>query len=359
MKRLLVVVFVVALLCGIWVYGSATSKEIKEDHCFFLNSLHYTANGMEYWYSKERGGLEILTGIPYENLGCKNCHTPGCDRCHEVEKTINECTISAYSTDSASNQSMCLKCHGRERAMIAIDHKAKQEDVHIAMGMMCVDCHSQREMHGDGKEYVSLKQPGAMDTQCENCHDSVDPIEAHTVHNDKLDCKACHVRHVVSCTNCHFNTLVKEGKRKALPVSGWVFLMNYKDKVSSASMQTFVTEGNKTFLLFAPHMSHSVMKEGRACEDCHATDTMRRANEGSVDLTWLKNGKLMNQKGVIPVVDGVNYECVYQDVQDGKWVPIENPPEPLLQYVAFGKPLTQEQLEKLVESQESPTPKME
>jgi hypothetical protein len=359
MKRHLILVLVVAGFCSFWIYGRATSQEIKGDECFFLNSLHYTANGMEYWYSKERGGLELLTGIPYENLGCKNCHTPGCDRCHAVEKTVDECKLFAYSTDAATNQSMCLKCHGRERAMIGIDHKANQEDVHLAQGMGCVDCHSQREMHGDGKQYVSLKEPGAMDTQCENCHDSVDPIEPHTVHDQRLDCKACHVRHVVSCTNCHFNTLVKEGKRKAIPVSGWMFLMNYKDKVSSASMQTFVTEGNKTFLMFAPHMSHSVMKKGRACEDCHGTDIMRRAKEGEVDLTWLKNGKVANQKGVIPVVDGVDYRCVYQDLRDGEWVPIENPPKPLLQYVAFGKPLSQEQLEKLVQNQESPPPKME
>jgi hypothetical protein len=164
---------------------------------------------------------------------------------------------------------------------------------------------------------------------------------------------------VVSCTNCHFDTLVEKGKRKAIPVSGWVFLMNYKGKVSSGSMQTFVTNGNKTFLLFAPHMSHSVMKEGRKCNGCHSTETIKQAGKGQIELTWLENGKVKNLKGVIPVVDGVDYKCSYQDLKDGKWVPIANPMKPLRQYAAFGEPLTREQLEKLMKKQEPPLPKMD
>jgi hypothetical protein len=359
MKRAIVYTLVVLGVMAPLVIKEAKSQEIKSKDCFYLRSLHYTAKGMGYWYSKEKGGLELLTGIPYDELGCKNCHIPGCDRCHKTEKTEKECKVAAYTTDTAKNQGICLKCHGRERAMIRIDHKANQEDVHLAQGMVCSDCHSQREMHGDGTSYLSLKQPGAMDTQCENCHDSPKPTEAHTVHDQKLDCKACHIRHVVSCSNCHFDTLVEKGKRKAIPVSGWVFLINYKGKVSSGSMQTFVTQGDKTFLLFAPHMSHSVMKEGRKCDGCHATETMKQAGKGRIELTWLENGKVKNLKGVIPVVDEVDYKCSYQDFKDGKWIPIANPMKPLRQYAAFGEPLTREQLEKLIEKHEAPPPKMD
>lgn len=359
MKKLIYVVLIAAGFVGGVLYQPAVSQEIKKDDCFFLDSLHYSARGMEYWYSKERGGLETLTGIPYDDLGCKNCHTSGCDVCHKEATKEGECTFYSYSTDAANNQSMCLKCHGRERAMIAINHKANQDDVHYAMGMACTDCHTAREMHGDGTRYVSMKEPGAMETECESCHDDIKPTEAHLSHDGTLDCKACHLRHVVSCTNCHFNTLVEKGKRKAIPVSGWLFLMNYDGKVTSASMQTFVTEGDKTFLMFAPHMSHAVMKEGRACESCHATETMKQAQEGKVALTWLEDGKVQNLKGVIPVVDQVDYQCSYQNFVDGEWVPIENPPPPLRHYAAFGKPLTPDQLKKLVEPHKSHVPKME
>jgi len=345
MKRVLTIQLIMLNLVLFGLFGNPYGQEIKEENCFFLSSLHYTAKGMEYWYDKANGGLEILSGVPYSNLTCKNCHVPGCDRCHKLESDKK----AAYLTNVAKNQTMCLECHAREAAITGIDKAQKQEDVHFAKGMKCMDCHSSREMHGDGVKYISLKQPGAMDTKCEKCHPSVKSTESHTVHGDKLDCKACHIRHVVSCTNCHFDTQIREGKRTAIPVSGWVFLMNYGGKVSSANMQNFVVKGDQTFFMFAPHMSHSVMKEGRKCDGCHGTKIMKDVQSGKVTLTWLEGGKTKNLKGVIPVVKGVDYQCIYQDRKEGKWVPIQNPAKPLYHYTAFGEPLSQEQLNKLVE----------
>ncbi len=345
MKKVLIILLIAWSLIFLGMLETSHCQEIKKESCFFLSSLHYTAKGMGYWYDKANGGLEIISGVPYSNLGCKNCHVSGCDRCHKVEKDKK----AAYSTKAAKNQTMCLACHAREKAITGIDKAQKQEDVHFAKGMKCMDCHSSREMHGDGVEYISLKQPGAMDTKCEKCHPTVKPTESHTVHGDKLDCKGCHVRHVVSCTNCHFDTLVKEGKRVAIPVSGWVFLMNYGGKVTSASMQTFVVKSDKTFFMFAPHMSHSVMKEGRKCDGCHGTKTMKEIQEGKVTLTWLEEGKVKNLKGVIPVAKEVDYQCIYQDRKEGKWVPIKNPSPPLYHYAAFGEPLSREQLDRLVQ----------
>ena len=350
-----------AMVAGLLLLAGsgAAAQEIKKTDCFYLDSLHFTANGMAHWYAAENGGLESLTGVPYDALGCKNCHISGCDTCHRSESTRKDCQVASYSVKEATNQTKCLKCHGREKAMIGIDHKAGQDDVHIAQGMVCTDCHSAREMHGDGTPYISLKQDGAMDTRCEDCHDSLLPTEAHTVHDGQVDCQACHLRHVVSCTNCHFDTMVRDGKRVARPVSGWLFLMNYRGKVSSASMQTFVTGGDKTFLMFAPHMSHSVMNPGRACEACHATENVQKIQKGKIRLTWLEGEGPTNQKGVIPVVDGVEYQCAYEDRVNGNWVPIKNPQKPMIQYVGYGQPLSQEQLKKLAAKQTAPPPKME
>jgi hypothetical protein len=112
-------------------------------------------------------------------------------------------------------------------------------------------------------------------------------------------------------------------------------------------MQSFVVKGNKTFLMFAPQNSHSIMKQGRKCEDCHNTDIVKQTQDGKVKLTWLENNKVANLKGVIPVVDGVKYECVYQDYENGKWMPIENPSAPMVHYAGYGTPLSKEQLGKL------------
>ena len=132
-----------------------------------------------------------------------------------------------------------------------------------------------------------------------------------------------------------------------IPVSGWVFLMNYNGKVTSANMQTFVTAGNKTFLIFAPQNSHSIMKDGRKCNECHGIENVKKVQNGHITMTWLENEELKNVKGVIPVVAGVEYGFVYYNYKDGKWIPIEKPRKPLLQYAGYGDPLSAAQLKKL------------
>ena len=316
----------------------------NRENCIYFSSLHASANGMSYWYSKEQGGLETVTGIPYEQVGCTKCHVNSCDECHKTNLNGKP----GYSTDYARSQATCMKCHARESAMILkIDKAANTPDVHFKADMTCMDCHTAREIHGDSILYKSMKQPGAMDAACENCHEEVSDSKSHTVHGDKLDCKACHVRHVISCNNCHVETMLKEKKRVAQPVSGWKFLMNYEGKVTSANMQTFVAPGNKTFMIFAPQFSHSVKKEGDKCEDCHGSDNVKKVVAKEINLTWVENGTIQNTKGIIPVVDGVTYNTTYQNHDNGVWTPIEKPEKPKLQYVGFGTPLSKEQLKKL------------
>lgn len=344
MKKMIRLFLVVFFVTG-GMLVAAYSEDIKKEDCLFLNSLHHTARGMAYWYAKEQGGLETLTGIPYASpkLDCVNCHIKSCDQCH---KTVEGDKIF-YTTKAARNQDICLNCHKRERTIMQIDKNASQVDVHVNKEMQCVNCHTQRDLHGDGKEYNSMKQTGAIDTKCENCHSSVKKSTSHSVHREKLDCKACHVRHVVSCQNCHVETIINERKRVDIKVSGWLFLMNYAGKVTSANTQTFVAPGNKTFMLFAPQNSHSIMRDGRKCGDCHGTDIVRQVQSGKVKLTWLENNEVKNIKGVIPVVDGVSYDCSYQNYQNGKWIPIDNPPSPMIQYSGYGTPLSTDQLRKL------------
>ena len=333
----------ILLLPLLWVGVQAQDSGSKGT--IFDRSLHFTAKGMSYWYDKANGGLEVVSGVPYAQLGCQDCHVATCDQCH-VAKTDE----TAYSTKAARNQEMCLTCHAREASIFKIDKAANQVDVHTANGMTCMDCHTAGEMHGNGTEFVSMKQSGAMEITCEKCHTPGASL-SHTTHNGKVDCKACHDRQVVSCTNCHFETLVKEGKRVAMPVSGWMFLMNLDGKVTCANMQSFVVKGKKTFIMFAPQHSHSVTAKGRKCEECHATEAAKQAQQGSVKLTWLEGGKLQNLKGVVPVAANVKWGMAYHEREDGKWVPMSDALEPVLHYAGYGKPLTADQMKNLVKPQ--------
>lgn len=324
---------------------STMTSQTKQDTLFY-RSLHYTAGGMSYWYAKTNGGLETVTGVPYSQLGCQNCHVADCSRCHLTATKEGP----AYSTNEAKQDGKCLGCHAREASVMKVDKAAGQLDVHFERGMACMDCHTAGEIHGNGTMYASMKAPGAMETSCEKCH-TISESRAHSVHNGKLDCNACHERQVVSCTNCHFETMVNEGKRIALPVSGWLFLMNRNGKVTSANMQSFVMKEGRTFLMFAPQHSHSIMKQGRECEECHASDNVKQLGKKAFTLTWLQDGKLQNTKGVIPVTDGITWNMVYQDREKGQWVLIKNPVAPKLQYASFGEPLTRSQMQSLARLQ--------
>lgn len=326
---------------------AASPQQVEKKDCIFLSSLHHTSSGMGYWYDKKNGGLETVTGVPYSELGCKNCHVASCDDCHKTDVAGKP----AYSTKAARDQGLCLKCHAREAATMKADKAENHVDVHVQAGLQCMDCHTGSDVHGDGTEYASMKQAGALSPKCETCHPKVTQTLSHTVHSGKLDCKACHVRQVVSCTNCHFETLVKTGKRVAVPVSGWVFLMNYNGKVTSANMQTFVVPAKKTFLMFAPQFSHSVTKSGRRCEECHATEAAGEARSKHVKLLWLDKGGVQQARGVIPVAAGARYGLVFQDFQDGKWSVIENPEEPRIHYAGYGEPLSDAQVAKLATAQ--------
>jgi hypothetical protein len=342
-KRLWFITSIASFLVAFGLGFCVNAQKLTEKQGFFHASLHYTSQGMSYWYDKANGGLETITGVPYSELICKDCHISSCDVCHKKEMGDK----FSYSTQAAKNQEICLKCHGREAAILKIDKAENNLDPHFSKGMQCMDCHTAKEVHGDGIEYISMKQKGAMEVKCITCHEPVPESKSHTVHGDKLDCTACHVRQVVSCTNCHFETLVKEKKRVSIPVSGWTFLMNYDGKVTSANMQSFVVPGDRTFLMFAPQFSHSVLKGGRKCEECHANKNLKQVEKGKVKLMWFKDGKVENLKGIIPVADGIQWILIYENYENGQWSPIENPSVPGLHCSAFGEPLSKEQLKKL------------
>ena len=59
-----------------------------------------------------------------------------------------------------------------------------------------------------------MREPGALKVACTSCHTTDTSIDAHMVHEDKLDCAACHVSNTLACMNCHFDSFVETGKRK-------------------------------------------------------------------------------------------------------------------------------------------------
>jgi RNA polymerase subunit RPABC4/transcription elongation factor Spt4 len=327
-------------------------------------SLHTTIEGMRTFYTALNGdehftgsdGYLHITGVDYDDLACKNCH----DATKPDDALCNNChTDLIKHRDEIPNQT-CLGCHSRQGKEVSVGFT----DVHSTEYPNCVDCHSSKEMHGDGMPYKSMWDEGARDTTCESCHTGKRPVGTaitadHEPHLGKLHCSACHVKSVVTCYNCHFDSEVNGTGKIAHatvgsddPDQGWVFLVNHNNQVRAGNFQSLVYEGGNTFVAFAPFHSHSVTKDrARVCSDCHNNAAVQELEEnGSIVVTsWNEETDkvVQNAKGAIPVVDG-QLEFTFVDldnIQNKVWSLIGNETENT-QY-GYCTPLTSSQVDKL------------
>ena len=343
-KWLVVLASVLVLSSGLFIVNN--EAEEKSTSCFY-SSLHHTGEGMRYWY-EENGGFKDITGIPYEQLDCKNCHIKSCEQCHAV-KEGEKCS---YSLRKAKDTDTCLTCHSREKVTFKIGKERKCLDVHIINGMQCVDCHKGDDVHGDGTFYRTMRDEGAVKVTCRECHSLEEDIRAHTVHKGKLDCAACHVANTTSCLNCHFDKFLEQGKRKGNffpPIQDWTLLVNYKGKVTSGNVQTLLYKGKK-FITYAPYFTHAVQAKARTCTDCHANKAAKRIKKGkSVTMAAFKNGKMISWQGVVPLVPG-KLRWDFADKDGDKWVLLKSKEKPTLQFSCYAEPFSKEQVKKMAKS---------
>lgn len=334
MKKL----FTSALLIFLFGTNLIFSQSADSNESFYTKSLHFTNRGIEYVYSKESGGLERLTGISGKELGCfrSSCHATNCDRCHLA--TVNG--KPAFTKDAAHNPKVCEPCHG--------ESDKNSPDVHMKKGLICMDCHTSREIHGDGTEYTSYNEPGFFDVKCTNCHTNIGNSSSHSIHKDKLDCAVCHTVETITCLNCHVDSRLAKIKAKTPKLKNLYFLVNHDGKIKLANMLSYVYQ-NKTMLTFAPNFSHTITREGKKCADCHGSQIVKEMANNNFSLVKFENGKLTGAEGVVPVLEGYNWNLVFMNWNstDSIWLPIENPPEPLLNYSGYCTPITKEQFKKL------------
>jgi hypothetical protein len=273
------------------------------------SSLHATTDGMAYFYSAEHGGLETLSGVPYDELGCKNCHVGEVDG----QSDCTTCHITDREVTNAPPQFKCMACHGRQGFEIKAqlpDGSPAMSDVHYAKGMQCVNCHGEAQVHGDGEAYHSFHE---MDlAACTDCHETTEnpewaAVTAHDVHGEDTDCAACHVRNVINCVNCHFDTEVNDGKKLAqTKYYNWRFLVKdaQTGKYTTATVMSMVSEG-QTFVAVAPFYGHTIGKPDpqTICAECHQNAAVAEYQETGhiVVQKWNEDeGAFSFATGVIP-----------------------------------------------------------
>ena len=315
--------------------GAGQSTAPAADDSFYSKSLHYTNRGIEFIYSKEHGGLERLTGVSAEELGCMKakCHVRSCDVCHRLEVDGKV----SYSAARARDYAVCEPCHP-----VAKD----DPDVHFRRGMRCMDCHTARDIHGDGTVRDTYMAPGAIEARCDKCHANLPRTPSHTVHGEKLDCAPCHALEVVTCLNCHIGARLAAGKDVQIERRGMLFLVNHDGRVKLGNFLSYVY-GKKTMITLAPYFPHSIKKQGRACGECHGTAIVRDVKQGVFAPFAWKDGDVVSVEGVIPVVEGMKWNVVFLDRKGDKWAPLADAAEPLVNFSGFCTPLSREQFAKL------------
>jgi hypothetical protein len=133
----------------------------------------------------------------------------GCDACHVLyaddglsktgDPTISKITPGHPIKHEITNKvtvTQCMHCHNNEGARVGFAYTGKVQsrgslpyqadgtqpdptygicvlplgrgDVHYDKGLSCIDCHTTRELHGDGIIYGTMKEE--MNISCEGCH---------------------------------------------------------------------------------------------------------------------------------------------------------------------------------------------
>jgi hypothetical protein len=74
---------------------------------------------------------------------------------------------------------------------------------------------------------------------------------------------------IVSCTNCHFETLLAIKKNRAMKkIKNFELLVKRNGKVTTGSFMTHTYNGMSNYII-APFRSHIITRNAKTCTDCH------------------------------------------------------------------------------------------
>jgi len=253
----------------------ACHSEIAEN---FVTSLHYTGAGMKGEYERfaaKEFGIDM--DEYYAEWNCSKCHVTTCKKCHEGY----EAKMGHGDQTQEITIDTCDQCHKKKQTATFVGdmpaHKkpGPHADIHYEKGLTCTDCHNAAELHGDGTVYTS--QLEAVTTKCEDCHNSPGKtvkdmpvtqystdVSAHEMHEEKLDCTACHSGWTLTCKNCHLDT-----REETQPVSDEFYLGVASDGKIKPFIKMEAIYDNATHMGYGEWFPHTVTDKAKDCAFCH------------------------------------------------------------------------------------------
>lgn len=126
---------------------------------------------------------EVLSANKMEDRGCASCHIPyskdGKIVAHSIQSS-RDTKIKLHDTEYRGVPlDTCVTCHDKSKSIgLSYQGLMTQEDskrfmhlegdVHFKKGMLCQDCHTSNDLHGDG--FLSGADSAAVEIECQDCH---------------------------------------------------------------------------------------------------------------------------------------------------------------------------------------------
>lgn len=178
----------------------------EEEARLAKTSLHYTLatyRPMVHKRASEDTKKLALLDKGMDNH-CFSCHA-SCGQCHVSRPdSVEGGFIEGHNFNARPDQTnQCAACHG-SRVGNEFTGQHGQGDAHYTKhNMDCMDCHSGKELHGDGRtDHKDRYDAGGL-SQCADCHDLDTKVEQHALHGDKVSCYVCHSQPYSNCYACH------------------------------------------------------------------------------------------------------------------------------------------------------------
>lgn len=186
------------------------------------NSLHEQGWGQKMSLINRGGFGTEPTDFPkcpeemkegYTN-NCSTCHA-SCGECHVIRpKIMGGGLEKGHSFIKTPDMvQTCIGCHVSRGGHAYLGVAAgTQPDVHLTkMGFTCMNCHSQTEIHGDGKTHKTRYAMPQL-PKCVNCHtDLSNKNSYHKTHINDFNCQTCHSQDYNNCGSCHVSKSGEHG----------------------------------------------------------------------------------------------------------------------------------------------------
>jgi hypothetical protein len=148
--------------------------------------------------------------------------------------------------------------------------------------MTCTDCHTVKQLHGDGTAYMGRRDV-ANKPSCTQCHSADAEVsdaakEAHKEHGENVSCSACHTgSEYRQCSSCHLGEgagaspamILGDNPRKSGQLTTLRLIPTVRDTFKKVGIEQKNFDALPNYWDTVPHNVKKRTDRTRDCTTCH------------------------------------------------------------------------------------------